>query len=168
VAFLRERFGPAVLDAAGSPDRARLAARIFDPRTGPGDRAALEGWIHPRVRARINARLEDARAAAVPIVVLDVPLLLENDESPSDRENSLARACDVLVFVDTDDEERESRARTSRRWPAGELRRREAVQLPLAAKRARAHHVLPNLGNLDDLVRAARALREELVGEPVP
>jgi dephospho-CoA kinase len=168
VSFVCERFGPGLLDAGGRPDRTRLAALAFDSAQGKEVRTALEGWIHPRVRARIKARLEDARAAAVPIVVLDVPLLLENGESPVDCGNSLARACDALVFVDADEAERESRARTSRGWPPGELRRREALQLPLGVKRARAHHVLSNQGNLDDLGRAARALRERLLAGRVP
>jgi dephospho-CoA kinase len=163
VRFLRESFGAELLDAGGRPDRNALAALAFDPARGPDARARLEGWIHPRVRARIKGLLEDARVAAVPIVVLDVPLLLENDES-----HGLARACDALVFVESDEAERESRARTSRGWQPGEIRRREAVQLPLATKRARAHHVLQNQGNLDDLGRAARELRERLLRAPVP
>jgi dephospho-CoA kinase len=163
VRFLRERFGPGLVDASGRPDRNALAALAFDPGRGAQARAWLEGWIHPRVRARIKGLLEDARAAAVPIVVLDVPLLLENDES-----HGLARGCDALVFVESDEAERESRARTSREWQPGEIRRREAVQLPLATKRARAHHVLQNQGNLDELGRAARELRERLLRAPVP
>lgn len=163
VRFLRQRFGNALLDAQGRPNRSALAELVFGPDRGTEALRALEGWIHPRVRARIMERLGEARAAAVPIVVLDVPLLLENDES-----HGLARACDALVFVECGEAERESRARASRGWPRGEIRRREAVQLALALKRARADHVLENQGNLDDLGRAARELRQRLLQGRVP
>ena len=71
------------------------------------DRRRLEGWTHPRVRATISPRLREARAAGIPRVVLDVPLLLENDP-----EHGLVEACDVLVFVDVPLEERRRRAAT--------------------------------------------------------
>jgi dephospho-CoA kinase len=154
--LVRERFGEDVLDAAGLPDREALAARVFGPQADPDDRLALEGWIHPRVRARILERLREARAAAVPVIVLDVPLLLENDAS-----HGLVRECDALVFVDADEGDREGRVRT-RGWSPGEIARREAHQLPLAEKRRRADHVIHNQGTLDDLERHVRELRTQL------
>lgn len=158
IEFLRGRFGPRALDEQGRPRRGALAELAFEQPAGNDARSALEGWIHPRVRARIMERLGEARDSAVPIVVLDVPLLLENDD-----EHGLAGLCDTLVFVDTDVAERERRARLSRGWEQGEIERRESVQLPLDLKRARADHVLKNNGSLEDLERAARALRRELL-----
>jgi dephospho-CoA kinase len=58
----------------GRIDRARLGARVF------GDDAAmkrLEAIVHPLVRARETAFLDEARAAGAPVVVLDIPLLYE-------------------------------------------------------------------------------------------
>ena len=157
VALVRERFGPAAIGADGRPDRAALARLAFDPALGREVRAALESWTHPRVRARILARLSEARAAGVPRVVLDVPLLLEND-----AEHGLARLCDVLVFVDTDAGARDRRAQRERGWPSGEVARREAAQLPLDEKRRRAHHVIRNNQGLAELESAVRAVLEEL------
>ena len=152
---LVERFGPRVLDAQGQPDRAFLAERVFGPG-GEADRKALEGWTHPLVRARIMARLEQARAERVPRVVLDVPLLLEHD-----AEHGFARACDALVFVEVGLAERERRARAARGWERGELTRREAAQLPLAEKRRRAAFHLSNQKSLSELDREVeRVLRE--------
>jgi dephospho-CoA kinase len=145
--LLLARFGPRALDAEGRPDRAFLAERVFAPG-GEADRGALEGWTHPRVRARIMARLEQARADRVPRVVLDVPLLLEHD-----AEHGFARACDALVFVEVDEAERERRARSARGWSRGELARREALQLPLAEKRRRAAFHLSNQRSLSELDR---------------
>jgi dephospho-CoA kinase len=158
-ALVRARFGPSALGADGRVDRAALARLAFDPGEGPAARRALEGWTHPRVRARILEQLSAAGAAGVPRVVLDVPLLLEND-----AEHGLARLCHALVFVDSDLEERDRRARHTRGWAAGEVARREAVQLSLEHKRARADFVLVNDGSLADLERAshriARAIEE--------
>ena len=151
-ALVREHFGEAVLGPDGRPDRAALAARVFDPAHGEADRRRLEGWTHPRVRATISTRLREARAAGIPRVVLDVPLLLENDP-----EHGLVEACDVLVFVDVPLEERRRRAAT-RGWDVDELARREALQLPLAEKRARADHVLQNDGDLAALAARVDAL----------
>ena len=155
VAQVAETFGAEVLGPDGRPDRAALAARVFDD---PEARARLESWIHPRVRATIRARLEEAAAAQAALVVLDVPLLLEHAE-----QHGLLAACDALVFVDTPDATRDARARETRGWPAGEVARRERAQLPLSEKRRRADHVLPNDGTRNQLTQAAAALRVRLL-----
>ncbi len=156
-ALVRARFGDAVLDPRGRPDRAALARLAFDPVNGASARRALEGWTHPRVRARILEDLSEARARGIPRVVLDVPLLLEND-----ADHGLTGLCDALVFVDAPLEIREARARSSRGWPPGEVARREGTQLPLDAKKERADFVVPNLGTPADLERAVEALLQRL------
>ncbi|MCY2962013.1 MAG: dephospho-CoA kinase [Planctomycetota bacterium] len=144
-AALSERFGPEIAPPGKPVDRERLGAVVF---ADPAARRALESLTHPRVRARVRELLDRARSEGVPRIVLDVPLLLENDV-----QHELVRECDVLVFVDADATAREARARASRGWAPGEVARREAAQMPLEAKRARADHVLVNSGNLADLER---------------
>jgi dephospho-CoA kinase len=156
-ARLRERFGPSAIAPDGRVDHAALAALAFDPVHGREARAALERWTHPRVRARILERLNEARAAGVPRVVLDVPLLLENE-----TEHGLVRLCDALIFVDTDAKERDRRAQRERGWPSGELARREAAQLPLEEKKRRADRVITNNQGPEELEAAVRAALEEL------
>lgn len=154
--WLEQRFGPRVL-AQGRVDRAALGAAVF---SDPPARRALEAQVHPRVRAALLAGVEAARAAGVPRVVLDVPLLLENE-----AEHGLSAQCDALVFVDADAKVRDARAVARRGWASGELERREALQLPLATKRDRADFVIRNEGDLDELraavgrVLAALAIR---------
>ncbi len=153
VAKVRERFGPEALDEAGRPDRAAIGAVVF---ADPDARKVLEGWIHPAVRARILAELEDAGRREIPVVVLDVPLLFEND-----AQHGLVARCDAILFVESPLAEREARATAYRGWSPGEVARREAAQLPLEQKRARCTHVVQNMGSLDELEReVARVLAE--------
>lgn len=152
---IRAHFGDEAVGPDGRPDRAVLAARVF---ADPGERRRLEGWIHPPVRDMIFAELAEARSRGASPVVLDVPLLLENDEH-----HHLVAECDALVFVDSDLADRDRRAVASRGWETGEVARREATQIPLEEKRRRADHVLTNRGSLEELERSARELLRVLV-----
>lgn len=145
---LRLAFGPAVFRPDGRPDRDRLAELVF---RSPEKRAMLEGFTHPRIRDRIRAQLDAARSRGVPRIVLDVPLLLENE-----TQHGLAAECRTLVFVHADARVRDARAVESRGWQSGEVSRREATQMPLEKKRARADHVIVNEGSLAELEEAAR------------
>ena len=100
-------------------------------------------------REVIHARLEAAIARGVPRIVLDVALLLEHE-----REHGLAAQCDDLVFVDSEAGARDARAVGVRGWRPGEVARREAAQLPLAEKRARADYVITNDAGLAELQQA--------------
>lgn len=144
---LSQRFGADLFDAGGRLDRGLLAARAF------GDEAAtrdLNAIVHPEVRRRLLAALE---AAGPRPVVLDVPLLLESEV--------LAPLVDTWVFVEAGPALRDARAE-ARDWEPGERARREARQADLAAKRARAGHVLENEGSIEDLGRQVDALLESL------
>ncbi len=150
---LAQAFGEGVFGPAGV-DREALARAVFDD---PEARDRLEGWIHPRVRARILAALAEAEAQGTERVALDVPLLLENDS----RHGLVAR-CDHLVFVDAPLEERERRAIEHRGWAPGEVARREAAQLPLDQKRARADFVISNTRSPAELDAAVDQILAEL------
>lgn len=141
--LLLDAFGPEVFNESGEPDRRALAARVF---AAPEKRRRLEGWIHPRVRERILALLAQARESGVERIVLDVPLLLEND-----AQHGFVELCDHLVFVDAPGAARRERAVRDRDWSAGEVERRESQQLPLDEKRRHADHVIDNHGSLADL-----------------
>lgn len=143
VAELAAAFGPGVV-AEGRLDRTAMAAVVF---ADPGARQRLEAILHPRIRARIQAELADARAAGAS-VLLDAPLMLET---------GLVEYCDCVVYVHADDGERHRRA-AARGWPAGELERRERAQLPLADKRTRADHCIDNSGDLAHTARQVEAL----------
>jgi len=143
-------FGEGILGPDGAPDRPAIAARVF---ADPDAKRRLESWIHPAVRARMRAELDDARVTGRRPIVLDVPLLLEND-----AHHGLVQECDFLVYVDSDPAARDARAVENRGWKPGEVARREDTQLPQSAKRARARYVIDNRGELSELESAVEAI----------
>lgn len=151
--FVRGRFGEAIVEG-GVVDRAALAQQVFDD---PKKRKLLEAWLHPRVRDRIRDRYDRARDEGVRTVVLDVPLLLENND-----QHGLADLCDVLVFVDTPQKVRDARASEVRGWAPGEVARREAAQLPIETKRRKADYTLANDGDPEHLKALAGELLRQL------
>jgi dephospho-CoA kinase len=148
---VRRTFGPDVFDAEGDVVRARLAGVVFDR---PDRLAELNAIVHPPICREVERQVREYRCrAGVPMVVLDAALLLETELSPY---------CDLLVFVETGEDARRSRARTGRGWTTEDLARREAAQVSEERKRCRADVVLPNNGSLDQLRESVRGLVREI------
>jgi dephospho-CoA kinase len=137
------RFGPGVLAADGTLDRATLRHVMLDDAT---QRAALNAIVHPAVRAERDARLRAAAARGDRIVVNDIPLLFEVMDPG---------AFDLVVLVDAPETVRRARL-VQRGLPPDEIDRLLAAQLPAEGKRARSDIVLDNGGTLVDFERAAR------------
>lgn len=132
-----EAFGAGVKDDHGRVDRKRLGEVVF---RDPAKLKALEAIVHPRVIASIHARLNELAQPAGRerrVAVLDVPLA---------SEAGLIESTDLRVFVEASEETRRRRARENRSWSPGELERREARQLPVEEKRAKADFVVRNDG----------------------
>jgi dephospho-CoA kinase len=64
-------FGPQILEEDGSLSRAELAKLVFED---PEERLALEGILHPLIRARTLERISQSKSD---IVIYIVPLLVE-------------------------------------------------------------------------------------------
>lgn len=142
---LVERWGKAILDDEGSLRRCVIAERVFGQNdAATAERRFLEGLVHPLVRKRLQADLAAAKAAGTQVAVLDIPLLYEA---------GWAEECDFVLFVDTSDATRQSRA-AERGWSAEQLSWREATQLPIQKKRVRADATIPG----DDSEAAEKAI----------
>jgi dephospho-CoA kinase len=140
------RFG-SVGSTTGPIDRAALARRVF---ADPSELSALERIVHPFVLDDLARRLAQAKSdPSIPLVVLDVPLLLET---------GLDRECDALAFVDTPRAIRLSRVAATRGWDERELDAREARQRSVADKRVAARYVIDNSGPHADTERAIEAI----------
>lgn len=132
-------FGSEVLTPAGGLDRPRIGALVF---ADPSRRAALEGIIHPLVRARA-AELE----AALPpgsLVVHDIPLLAETGQAPS---------FDAVIVVDAPAQVQVDRMVSERRWTTEEARSRIDAQATREERLAIATHIVDNTGDVEDLRR---------------
>jgi dephospho-CoA kinase len=130
---LNQWWGEGVFKEGGQLNRAAVAARVF---SDPGERARLEGLIHPLVaRARDEAMRRAARDPQVVAFVWDTPLLFEV---------GLNADCDAVVFVDAPRDLRLARLRRSRGWDAAELARRENLQWPLDRKRHLSDDIVAN------------------------
>jgi dephospho-CoA kinase len=148
-----EAFGPEVLRADGSLDRAAVASVVFGDEER---RKRLNAIVHPRVRAWMAER-----AAAAPegsVVVQDIPLLVEGGPA------ALA-LFDFVIVVDADDDTRITRLVRDRGMTEAEARARIAAQAPRAERNAAADRLIDNSGAPEKLTEAVADLWRELEGK---
>ena len=142
LAELAARFGPGILSADGSLDRAALASIVFSDADALAD---LNRIVHPKVGAEVARRLEEASCPGQ-VVVMDIPLLAENPRS------DLAGT----VVVDVPVEVQEARLVRDRNMSLDDARARIASQATREQRLAVADRVIDNSGTLEDLeVRVA-------------
>jgi dephospho-CoA kinase len=144
LAAVVDAFGPQVLAADGTLDRAALAAIVFGNEE---KRATLNSIVHPLVRARA-AEL----AARVPedgILVQDIPLLVETGQAGN---------FDFVLVVEAPEEERLARMVRDRGMTPEDARARIAAQATAEQRAAVADAVLENTATPEDLVEAVRRL----------
>ena len=67
-------FGGGVIGPGGSIDRAELGARVFGD---DGARRTLDAALHPLIRERVSARLDEARSRGASVAVVQAPLLFQ-------------------------------------------------------------------------------------------
>lgn len=138
------QFGEGILASDGTIDRARLAEIVFHDQEAL---ARLNALTHPEVGRRIQARLEEVRAAetagAEPtVVVMDVPLLVEIGGTAG---------VDFVVVVGTSEETQVRRLARDRGMGEEQARARIAAQAPLEEKAAVADWMVTNEGTIDEL-----------------
>ena len=136
-------FGPEILQADGSLDRAALAQRVFG---APAELARLEAITHPRVRALAKARLDALEKQGEPLACYEVPLLYEV---------GLEREYKPVVVVSVPESVQLERAVARDASSAERIQRRIAAQLPLGEKVRRADFVIDNTGSVEQTLRAA-------------
>ena len=148
---IAERFGPAVLDAAGQLDRRALRRRVL---ADPAALADLNRIVHPEVLRRRAALEAEARARGDRIVVSDIPLLFEAADPA---------AFDVVVLVDAPVDVRRARLLAARGLSVEEADRMLAAQAPSGPKRERSAYVIDNDGDRQLLEARARAVWTQLL-----
>jgi len=153
-----EAFGEELLDGSGNLDRKALGARIFGDDEA---RRRLEGILHPRIHALMEAKKDELERAGELVACYEAPLLVEV---------GLADELRPLVVVTAAHEELIRRAKARDGLGEAAIEARLSAQLPQAEKLARADIVIENSGSLAELdARADDALDAVLgrLGVPV-
>lgn len=126
------RFGPGIVAADGSLDRAALRGRVL---ADPAERQALEAIVHPAVQAERRRLLESTPLPAGAILVSEIPLLFEAAD-PAEFA--------AVVLVDAPEQQRVDRLVQQRGIAPREALALVEMQLPAGPKRLRSDHVIEN------------------------
>lgn len=152
LARLVEAFGDGILLPGGALNRPALAAIAF------GDdqqRAVLNGIVHPLVAHRRSELIASARAAAEnPVIVEDIPLLVESGMAPM---------FPLVVVVHADAAVRLRRLIEHRGFSEEDARARIAAQASDDQRRAVADVWLDNSGTEGELIELSRRLWHERI-----
>ena len=139
------RFGPGIVAADGTLDRAAVAHIVF---ADPEALEDLNAIVHPAVGAEIAQQMEEFSGTDA-VVVLDVPLLVE-----ATRGYPLAG----LIVVDVAPDIAVERLVMHRGMREEDARSRISRQASREERRARADVVIDNRGTLGDLARQVDAI----------
>jgi dephospho-CoA kinase len=145
LAAIAARFGPAVLSADGSLDRAAMARLVFADAAARKD---LEAIIHPAVYEVIDRWFEDLRndpndTRGSGVAIADIPLLYETGHE---------RRFDRVVVAACSPEQQLERLMARDAMTADDARRRIASQQSIEHKRAQADLVIDTSGSLEDTI----------------
>jgi len=140
----------------GRLDRPALAELVFNDEAA---RQKLNSITHPLVREWMAERQQEAEQRGEPRVVLDIPLLFENDLQD-------AFATVLLVYAPPDLQVR--RLVEGRGFTEADARARIAAQLPMEEKRGRTSHVIDNSGSLEDTRRQVEQAWREISSGGLP
>ncbi|MBC7291766.1 MAG: dephospho-CoA kinase [Actinotalea sp.] len=146
LAAVGRAFGPEVVTPAGELDREALARVVFADRDA---RARLDALVHPLVRKAAREREAQARSGDRPVVVHDIPLLVETGDPA---------AFDEVVVVEAPAELRVARLVEGRGMTPEHARARLAAQAPDEARRSAATVLLDGSGTVEALLAQVDAL----------
>lgn len=137
-------FGARFIDPDGALDRAQMRALVF---SDPSARRRLEAILHPLIRTETERQAE---ASAGPMVVFDVPLLVESAR----WRDQVDRVC----VVDCSEATQVRRVMARSGWTEASVRSVIQGQASRAARRAAADAVIyndgPSLAELEAITRS--------------
>jgi dephospho-CoA kinase len=139
------RWGDHVQDKYGKIERHKLGKIVFADKK---ELAALNRIIHPEAIKQIKNRIAKLRNESTTVaIVLDAALLVESN---------LIDICDITLFVDTRKNTCKARVKNSRKWPSGEITKREKFQSSLREKREIADIVISNNQHQADTLKQVK------------
>jgi dephospho-CoA kinase len=149
LAEIQREFGSQLLAADGRLKRAELARLVF---ADVNARQRLESILHPRIRQRWQAQVEQWRRENAAVAMVVIPLLYETG-AETGFDHVICVACSPV----------EQQARLGARgWPVEQVQGRIAAQFPIEQKIARAHFVIWTEGSVDHHRRQVDAILGKL------
>lgn len=145
---IRAMFPDVIVD--GVVDRKKLSENLAK---NPAKFADLEAVVHPLVRAREKAFLDEQRALGKKVVVLDIPLLFETGDD---------RRVDKIVVVSCEPDVQRERVLSRPGMTPEKFELILARQTPDAEKRARADYVIDTGHGIDMARSQVKTLLKEL------
>lgn len=143
-------FGDEMLLPDGSLNRKTLGAVVFG---NPEKLAKLNQFTHPRVQASMRAQADAYAKAGVPLIVLDIPLLLEGKN---------AAGADAVMVVTVPADVQQERLMARNQLSAENARKRMNSQMPMAEKEQLADYVIDNSGTIADTYEQVDAVLAQL------
>ena len=139
------RWGDHIQDKYGRIERDKLGEIVFADKK---ELSALNKLIHPEAIKQIKNRIVKLMNESTTVaIVLDAALLVESN---------LIDICDITLFVDTRKNTCKARVNNSRKWPSGEIAKREKFQSSLRKKRKIADIVICNNLNQTDTLKQVK------------
>lgn len=129
-------FGKQVLQSDGSLNRKLLGQIIFNDMTA---RQKLNDITHPRIQQMMTDELQKLAKGKTPLVILDIPLLLEN--------HNIAGA-DSIMIVTVPESIQLNRLMQRNNLTKEEAQRRIDAQMPLSEKEKLADFIVDNSGTI--------------------
>jgi len=136
LADIRAAFGKGVINSTGGLKRDELAQIVF---ADAGARKKLEAILHPRIREKWLAQLEAWRDEEQPLAAVVIPLLFET-RAESFFPKIICVACSAAS---------QRQRLLARGWTPEQIEQRNAAQMPVEQKIARADFVVWTDGALD-------------------
>ena len=143
-----DTFGTDVLAPDGTLDRAALRDIVF---ADPDAKLRLESILHPKIRTRIAAKLDEVTA---PYVILCVPLLVERRGYES---------IDRILVVDCDEKVQIERVMARDGLTRPQVEAIMQTQASRQERLAKADDIIDNSGDLASLSEPVASLHEQYI-----
>ncbi len=152
---LVKAFGEQIMRDDGTLNRQGLGEVAFSSVRG---RDKLNKIVHPPLLKELRRRIRDFKRKGKRVVVVDAALICEW---------GLEQELDLLVFVQSNRENKIRRLQRFKGYSRKEALDRIRSQLPDSAKKSRADFVIRNNGSLAELRKGANRAWEEIMSSRV-
>lgn len=133
IAAIQAAFGADFIDTCGALDREKMRAIAF---SHPEARSRLEAIVHPLVGLHSERQAQEAANRGCPLIVFDVPLLVESGR--------WARRLDAVIVVDCDADTQLQRVMQRNNLAADVVRNIISSQAAPSARRAAGDILIAN------------------------